>query len=316
MINESTALQHISGSKCEVCDSVITYPDYLLMKDLDYVVCKSFDCRRIMSQKSSMSPHMFKNNLEFNKKLQQKRKKRDADRKKHIEAVSKKERQEHLEIFKTALLQYPEVTSSNTHMMVIPSGKARVVDCAMDRKSQYIDHLNGIVSEADIYTSASEVIYDEHHDAYGKRLAVDLRLNANPVLRTISDKLCTICKGGCCASGENHAYLSVVTIRRYMDNNPELTSADILSLYLSRISLESIEGSCINHTVNGCMLPRHLRSDICNGFYCDPLKKYQKKIAAGESLGNVVAIQRSSTYWNRFEVGVANDVVGVYVLKE
>lgn len=124
-----------------------------------------------------------------------------------------------------------------------------------------------------------------------------------------------MCKGGCCASGKEHAYLSVFSIRRYMDDSPGQSTAEIIDLYLSKVSSETIKNSCINHTSTGCALPRHLRSDICNGYYCNSLKSYQEKMAGRENSIAVLAIQRSSTYWNRFEPEVHNEIIGVALIE-
>ncbi len=37
-----------------------------------------------------------------------------------------------------------------------------------------------------------------------------------------------------------------------------------------------MEGSCILHGPAGCALPREMRADICNQFYCAGLKEFQK----------------------------------------
>ena len=44
---------------CEVCGCLIRFHHALQDDGLGYTVCHAFDCRRIMSQKASMSPAMF-----------------------------------------------------------------------------------------------------------------------------------------------------------------------------------------------------------------------------------------------------------------
>ncbi len=51
--------QYSEAYKCEVCESGISYLDYLQLKDLDYVVCNSVLCKRVMRQKSQMIPFHF-----------------------------------------------------------------------------------------------------------------------------------------------------------------------------------------------------------------------------------------------------------------
>ena len=301
---------------CEVCDNELTYIDTLTANDAEYSVCRSLACRQVMKQKSAMTPHMFKSHLDFNRKLITQRREKDAARKKHREDVARKESQEHRKIQRMIFDTFLELTEENTSILAIPSGNSKLLAVSSERRNKYIEHLESIVSEACEYANAAELVFDQQHDAYGKRLIVEQRFDDIPALQSISDRLCCMCKGGCCASGKEHAYLSVFTMRRYMDVNPSQSAEQILNDYIANICTHSIENSCINQTQTGCALPRKMRSDVCNGFYCDPLKAYQKKVEAEENLSTVVAIQRSATYWNRFDIGVCNEIVDVAVLDE
>lgn len=300
---------------CEVCDSVIPYPDSLTVTDQGYAVCRSFSCKRIMQQKEIMPAAQFESQLAFNRKLLSQRREKDRIRKQLVDKITSRERKEHESIFQETLSTNPDLCEDNTHLIVIPSGNCEIVAADEERQTRYIEHLNDIINQACEYADASQVIHDEHHDAYAKRLAVDHRLDNNPELRVLSDDLCSLCRGGCCASGKEHAYLSVFSMRRHMDENPEHTAAQIIDLYRSKMSDESIGNSCINHTANGCALPRHLRSDICNGYYCDSLKSHQKKMDDRKPSGAVLVIQRSSSYWNKFEPGVYNKIVNVALIR-
>lgn len=314
MINGFTAKQYANQTTCEVCDGEIPYLNILAIKDIGYPVCSSVDCQQVMKQKSCMTPLLFKPYFDFNRKRIHRRKEKDAASKKRIDALIAKETQEHREILQTVLEDFPELSENTTHIVVIPSGNSTLLPPDNERIEKYTEHLKAIISEACDYNDASEVIHDEHHDAYGKRLVVEQRFSETPDLQSISDQLCCMCKGGCCASGKEHAYLSVFSIRRFMDENPDLSPEIILDFYLSNICTNSIEESCINHTETGCALPRELRSDICNGFYCESIKAYQKNMAGKNNLEVVVAIQRSSVYWKRFDSGVCDKVVDVALM--
>jgi len=302
--------------RCEVCDSLITYSDSLLLKNTNYTVCRSFDCNRVMDKKSIMTPLMFKSHLDFNRGLINKNRQKNIATKKHIEHVTAKEKIENQLHLKHTLISNPHLSADDIYILTIPCGSSHTIICEEERLNNYTNHLKSIINDAQEYTDASEVTYDEHHDAYGKRCVVDNKFAEKPQLKDISDRLCTMCKGGCCASGKEHAYLSVFSIRRYMDNNPDLSADDILNLYISYISPESINNSCINQRVSGCALPRELRSDICNGYYCDPLKKYHKKMMPMNTAKTVLAIQRSYTYWDRFNLDVSNEVINVALVDD
>ena len=70
------------------------------------------------------------------------------------------------------------------------------------------------------------------------------------------------------------------------------------------------ESGAANHTETGCALPRALRSDVCNGFYCDSLKAYQKQSSAN-GLTSVLAIQRTNTNAGRFDPETENTVTNI-----
>ncbi len=85
------------------------------------------------------------------------------------------------------------------------------------------------------------------------------------------EAVCTGCRGSCCRSGGDHAYLNEETIRRYRDLHPDATPAQILQAYLDRLPAESILDSCVFHSATGCGLPRELRSETCNRHLCGKL---------------------------------------------
>jgi len=294
---------------CEVCDLVLTHADKLLTQQFEYTVCQSFNCKRIMSQKLSMAPSLFESYLHFNKKILHQQREKNNLKQKQIKQITEHEKSENTEVYDFFISEYSAQLNAKPYKIVIPSGNPLSVLVSENRIKIYIGHLKNIVSAASEFTSVAEVKRDEHSDAYSKRMSVDYKLDTNPQLRAISDNVCSVCKGGCCASGKEHAYLSIFSIRRFMDENPHLTAEQILDLYTTRISTLSIDGSCINHTNTGCMLPRSLRSDICNGYYCDSLKTYHKKMLHEQSPQKIMAIQRSNTYWNRFEENVENEII-------
>ncbi len=102
---------------------------------------------------------------------------------------------------------------------------------------------------------------------------------------------CTLCSGGCCRGGANHAYLAIDTLRRWLDAHPAARPRDALRAYLERVPAVSLEHSCINHTERGCALPRELRSDTCNRFFCGALVALTAAVAGGRSPRTFVAAE-------------------------
>lgn len=83
--------------------------------------------------------------------------------------------------------------------------------------------------------------------------------------------VCTGCRGSCCRSGGDHAYLTEQTLARVRQDHPDWTPDQLQQEYLSRVPAESILDSCLYHSATGCGLPRDLRSDTCNRHLCGKL---------------------------------------------
>src|SRR5579862_7853474 len=107
---------------------------------------------------------------------------------------------------------------------------------------------------------------------------------------TLARAACASCRGLCCKHGELHAFMRPATLRRYLKLHPAQTPERALATYLSYIPAESAAGSCIYHGRQGCTLPRAMRSDVCNRFFCDDLERLQKSVGAGETPPPIVAV--------------------------
>jgi hypothetical protein len=88
---------------------------------------------------------------------------------------------------------------------------------------------------------------------------------------TLSAGVCAACRGSCCRSGGDHAYLTEETILRSLQAHPERTLAQIMDSYLECLPAETVQNSCIYHSGTGCGLPRALRSSTCNRYLCGKL---------------------------------------------
>jgi len=79
-------------------------------------------------------------------------------------------------------------------------------------------------------------------------------------------------------------------MRRYFAEHPGARPRDILALYLSYLPNRNVVESCVYHTRRGCTLPRDIRADICNTWYCGGLWKFRENMAeAKASRGFAVA---------------------------
>jgi hypothetical protein len=156
---------------------------------------------------------------------------------------------------------------------VIPSFERRVTNLPERRRRAFRDFLNRLISEATESRASSSSSDAGPPAAPAPPGARELER------RAVLARACAVCQGYCCGFGGNHAYLSVETIRRYMAEHPDQRPRDVLAAYLSHVGNKTFEGSCVYHQPGGCSLPRAMRADICDYFYCPGLTDYENGLA-------------------------------------
>lgn len=118
---------------------------------------------------------------------------------------------------------------------------------------------------------------------------------------------CRACRGHCCHTGGAHAYQNVETLRRVRAARPELTDEALVALYLSHLPARSVKGSCVFHGCRGCTLPRELRGDMCNGYFCRPLLAWRERaLDGGSDAGFVLAFDDGLLRGGQFFGGPAD----------
>lgn len=297
-----------SQDTCFICGTSIPFTEALLQEQEQYKVCRDVDCRRVLKSKEQLSPHLYQVQLDFQRRLILERREKQHQQRLHREAVERAEQAQDQTLLREALARRPGLEEKAVSVLVIPSGLSEPVPVPEARSAQYRAHLESLFDEAQRYGSVDEVPMDQHFDAHDRLRQSEQRLSQHPPLQRISDHLCGLCKGGCCSTGREHAFLSVVTVRRMLDASPELTKDDIVQTYLQHLPHESIADACINQTGAGCALPRHLRSDVCNGYFCDSLRRFQRDWPTIDKQSEVFVIRRANTNWNRFESEGPNSV--------
>jgi hypothetical protein len=183
--------------------------------------------------------------------------------------------------------------------LLLPSGPRRASVLGAQRRARYRQHLQAVIAEAltdgpPAPASAPTPARAQHEQMLGQ--------------------VCALCAGGCCTKGGEQAYLSADTIRRFMLARPELSPDAVLHAYLERLSDKTQAGSCINHTRQGCSLPKEMRSDICNRFSCESLARLQAAQRAPQALPVVLIVRRKQDHWRRAEPGLDNAVNALAVL--
>jgi len=263
-------------------------------------VCESAHCRVLMTRRASIGPDAFRFLIEVRRRqLREQSERAEAERLRLAER-SAREALEH-ESIRDAVGRQERLPASSYPLLVLPSGPHGFEQLSQQRRQQYREHLDAIIAEA---TSG------EADDAATSR---DKSIAEDPVA-PLAAQLCALCRGGCCSIGGDKAFLTAATIRRLLRLRPELRPDRVADEYLDRLGVQTVGGSCINHTDTGCSLPREMRSDTCNDYFCRAMREWQARCESGERPLGAFVIQRRADNWNKERSDVANDVVGISVV--
>jgi hypothetical protein len=182
-------------------------------------------------------------------------------------------------------LQEPETYTPT----VIPSLRARIGELPQRRRGAFRETLKRLIGKASAPPAASST------GAARPPKAVDPVLAPAPEVQAVLNRACALCQGFCCGNGGNHAYLTVETIARYMAQHPDQRPDDVVAAYLGQVADETVEGSCIFHQRGGCGLPREMRSDTCNRFFCASLKAFQQGLTGRDPARGFFAATEGGT---------------------
>lgn len=82
---------------------------------------------------------------------------------------------------------------------------------------------------------------------------------------------CGTCRGNCCRGGGNHAYQGEESMVRYLMRFPGHDDEAVMADLLQYVPSSTMSEGCVYQREDGCALPRDLRADICNLFFCEGL---------------------------------------------
>jgi hypothetical protein len=142
-------------------------------------------------------------------------------------------------------------------MMKVPWYRGRLEPLPKDRRRAFTRYLRTTIRDA--------------LEGVPGRPSRARRITPSPRLEQAAVAGCATCGGHCCSRGDVHAYLDDDSIRRVARAYPKLGARGLAALYLTRLPARSFTGSCVFHGESGCVLPRELRADLCNAFYCTGL---------------------------------------------
>jgi hypothetical protein len=101
--------------------------------------------------------------------------------------------------------------------------------------------------------------------------------------------ICGACQGACCRPGRAQmAFLDAPLLERTRASLGLSGLEDAVAYYASALPDQHVAGSCYYHGAEGCALPREHRSDMCNTFMCDPMKRLRATLMRLEPETSVV----------------------------
>ena len=181
--------------------------------------------------------------------------------------------------------------------VALPSNREAVTQLPFEHRERFQVHLRSIIAKASD-TSAEPPEPISTTDGAGE----------SPVSQLLG-RACGTCRGMCCRkAGDKNAYLAADSIQLYRARNPGASTDEIVAAYMSRIPDETYEGSCVFHGRDGCVLPRQLRSEMCNWYLCDSLIELSRSVAL-EDRATVFAVAMRDREVDRLAVFDADRVL-------
>lgn len=168
-------------------------------------------------------------------------------------------------------------------IVFLPSNNLQIVPLPQQRRTEFERHLSAIVKHAFDRPAAGDDVDRATEEDDGYRSG-----STTPCEAAVLRNACATCRGRCCRSGEGHAFLNDEAVQRYRQAHPSDEPDEVLGAYLSHLPASSYEGSCVYHSQTGCCLPRPMRADICNSFYCNEAERTRRRIGGGSAFAAAV----------------------------
>jgi len=166
---------------------------------------------------------------------------------------------------------------------VLPSNDRPLTTLPDERKRSFEDRLRRCTDEAiALHGKEGQLGTEVESPADGEDLPH--AAPEDPGLLTILGRSCAVCRGECCWQGRDHAFITTETILLYLKAHPAIEPAEVMEAYLSRLGNETYDNSCVFHGRAGCLLPREMRSETCNDYFCKGLSKFRLRLENSKEL--------------------------------
>lgn len=260
-------------------------------------VCLRADCRLVLSKKKHLSESSYNQYFSLQSAQIKKTIAHAALTKKRLAAKKKTENKENISCWEKAINPDFGYEPDWYPYTVIPDNSKKITRLPQKRKTLFRKTLGCLISES----------LSEDAESIQK---TTMRTSSIEDPSSFERTACSICSGGCCGIGEEHAFLKKETIFYYMSGHPDQTPAQVQALYMRYLPEASFENSCVYHTQTGCALPRDMRSHVCNNYLCDSLIKLQKRLTQTPLPKGIFFISRAQDNWKKDDPDEDNPIVG------
>ncbi len=297
MTIHNTVLEH--GRKCCVCGE----PAHFFSQNPE-PVCLRAECRFVLNKKTHLSDSSYK--LFFSLQSAQIKKTIELGelKKKRLAEKREMENSENLFCWMKAINPDNGYDPEQYPYTVLPRNSNKITRLPNQRKTLFRNALSSLIDEALPERAAhiEKIKKDQNQgDSLDQILENEFSFEA---------RACSVCKGGCCGIGEEHAFLKKETILGYMADHPDLEPAQLLAAYMDCLPENSFEDSCVNHTETGCTLTRDMRSHVCNDFLCGPLNQLRGLFTKAPQPKGIFFISRAQNNWKKDDPDADNSIVG------
>jgi len=186
---------------------------------------------------------------------------------------------------------------------VIPTNSKRITKLPKRRQKLYRKFLSDLIHE----TMAGIEGNGENREDKKDQAVYQNKYEDNELY--FEKKACSLCRGGCCRIGEEHAFLKKETILRYVSRHPDQKPEQVMSAYLTYLPEKTFKESCVYHTETGCSLPRNMRSHVCNDGLCCSLRKLRRLFSREVVPKGVLFISRVHGDSNRHDPDADNSII-------
>lgn len=304
----------LDPGNCEVCQYPLSAHVAARNRGRAPKLCDEPECRTAFELVKSLNPAARTAVLDAQR--QSIRCRRDARKRvqQHVNWVNEVRSRQREEAYSKRDEIRPGWADQDVLVIDLPMMDAEIVPLPDERKTAFLEHARAVATRTveKLESGADDIAEDVENAA---RLEENRRRFARmPELRVVSDSLCAACRGGCCARGGNKAYFTEATAVRNLSENEGWGVEELVQAWADYLPEMSVEGSCVFQTSMGCSLPRTLRSDTCNGFYCGSLDSLQKRALEEEALPPCIVLQRRGDLWGWRNEGRDHTVLELLVV--